>query len=240
MKLCLTVAACLGSFAYASGSDAARPAQGAEPRPATMVIVLPADAVLEIDGAPTKSTGYVRTFQSPPLPAGEKFTYTIKATWKDGDKLRTVEREITVTAGNRADVNLNPDELSADEKELLTLVNKERAKEGLAPYRTDKKLMRAARSHSANMARQGQLSHTLDEKGPAERLKEVGYTSAGWGENVAGGQEKPAEAMATWMNSKGHRGNILNDSYTEIGLGVATAADGQKYWTQVFAKPAGR
>ena len=210
-------------------------APDAESLPVTLVIALPADAHLEIDGAPTTSTGGLRTFASPPLPVGQPFAYVLKATWKEDGTPRTVERTVKVTAGARVDVDLHPDDLSADERELLALMNQQRAAAGLSPLRAEPKLMRAARAHSANMARQGQLNHTLDGKGPGARLAEVGYSGFGWGENVAAGQRTPAEAMASWMGSPGHRGNILNGTYTEVGLGVAGA-----YWTQVFATGANR
>lgn len=209
--------------------------QDAGERAATLVVALPADAVLTLDGAATRSTGGLRTFATPPLPAGETFVYTLKAAWKQDGKEHTVERKVKVTAGAQVEVDLNPDELLASERELLALVNKERASAGLAPLIPDPKLMRAARAHSANMAAQGRLDHTLDGKGPGERLAEVGYASSGWGENVAAGQRTPAEAMASWMSSHGHRGNILNGSFTEVGLGVSGT-----YWTQVFAASHGR
>lgn len=214
--------------------------QNAGARPATLVITLPADAVLTLDGATTKSTGALRTFATPPLPAGEEFMYTLKATWKQDGKDRAVERKVKVTAGTQVEVDLNPDELSAEERELLALVNKERAAAGVSPLRADPKLMRAARAHAANMAAQGRLDHTLDGKGPGERLAEVGYAGSGWGENVAAGQRTPAEALASWMSSDGHRGNILNGSFTEVGLGVVRGANGGAYWTQVFGTPGTR
>ncbi len=212
-------------------------AQDASERPATLVVTLPADAVLEVSGVKTRSTGELRTFVSPPLPAGEEFVYTLRATWKQDGKDRTVERKVQVTAGAKVEVDLNPDGLSADERELLALVNQERAAAGVPTLRAHPKLMRAARAHSANMARQGQLNHTLDGKGPGERIAELGYASSGWGENVAAGQRTPAEAMASWMGSPGHRGNILNPSFTEVGLGVARDTNGGAYWTQVFGTP---
>ncbi len=131
-------------------------------------------------------------------------------------------------------------ELSAREKEALELTNKEREKKGLKPLRANPLLFRAARAHSANMARQDRLAHDLDDKGPGERLKDVGYPHAGWGENVAAGQRTPAEALASWMSSDGHRANILNENYAEIGIGVVASDSGTLYWTQVFGTPRGR
>lgn len=127
--------------------------------------------------------------------------------------------------------------LSVDERAVLDLVNAERARANLPPLKSNELLTRAARDHTANMARQGQLNHTLDGKGPGERLAAVGYRHAGWGENVAMGQPTPADAMADWMSSDGHRGNILG-IFSEVGIGVAADANGHCYWTQVFAVPA--
>lgn len=129
------------------------------------------------------------------------------------------------------------DELSADERKLVELVNAERTKAGLAALKPDARLMKAARGHSTNMARKNQIAHDLDDKGPDDRLKDVGYTHFGLGENCAAGQRTPAEAMTSWLDSPGHRANLLGADYREIGVGLAKAADGTVYWTQVFAVP---
>src|SRR5207248_2362643 len=123
-------------------------------------------------------------------------------------------------------------ELSKDEQTLLDLTNRERHKADLRPLKADPKLFAAARKHSANMARQKQLAHTLDDKGPGERLRDAGYRFVGLGENCAAGQRTPAEALQSWLDSPGHRRNTLNADYIEVGLGVATDADGVRYWTQ--------
>lgn len=136
------------------------------------------------------------------------------------------------------DKSTNGFQLTAEEQAVLDLTNKERARQGLAPLRPDPKLFAAARVHSANMARLERLAHDLEGKGPGERLRDAGYQSAGWGENCAAGQRTAAEAMASWMSSDGHRGNILNGNYTEIGIGVVASSRGGLYWTQVFARPA--
>lgn len=129
------------------------------------------------------------------------------------------------------------DELTADEKRVIELLNAERAKADLPPLKANAKLMKAARAHSANMAGQKQLAHDLDGKGPGERLEDVGYTHAGWGENCAAGQRTPADAITCWMNSPPHKSNMLNKNYSEIGVAVARSADGTAYWTQVFGIP---
>ena len=130
--------------------------------------------------------------------------------------------------------------LSRKEQPVLDLTNRERQRAGLGPLRVNAPLMRAARAHSANMARQRRLGHELDGKGPGERLQEVAYAHAGWGENCAAGQETPAQAMQSWMSSEGHRANLLNPAFTEIGIGIAPREEGGHYFTQVFGTPRGR
>jgi uncharacterized protein YkwD len=130
--------------------------------------------------------------------------------------------------------------LSEEEKALLDLTNAERKKAGVPELKPNEKLFQAARAHSANMARQERLSHILDDENPGDRLRKVGYRGATWGENCAAGQRTPEEAVSSWMNSEGHRQNLLNQQYTEVGLGIATSAGGTRYYTQVFGTPAGQ
>jgi len=121
---------------------------------------------------------------------------------------------------------------------ILKQTNAERAKEMLPALKLDPKLLEAAQKHTDDMARQKMMSHTLDGKGPADRLRKIGYEFASMGENVAMGM-KAKDAVDAWMKSKGHRANILNKDYTEIGIGVAKDEDGTPYYTQVFGKPLG-
>lgn len=138
------------------------------------------------------------------------------------------------------ETNSNNDQefkLSASEKALLELTNKERAKQGIPALTANEKLFKAARSHSANMARTGQLSHSLDGTGPGERLTSADYSNRGWGENCAAGQRTVEEALASWLSSAGHRANLLNSDYKEIGLGIVSDGRGGFYFTQVFGIP---
>ena len=99
-------------------------------------------------------------------------------------------------------------------------------------------LSKIARAHSENMARQGKMEHILDKKGLEDRLREGGYKYAKGGENIAAGEGVSlAMIMQAWMDSKGHRANILMPEATEIGLGIARDKTGKVYYTQVFAKP---
>ena len=124
---------------------------------------------------------------------------------------------------------------------LVTLTNAERANAGLAALRSDSRLMYAAQLHADQMVAAGQLAHELPGAPyptPADRLAAAGYTARRWGENVAFGQRTPADAMSAWMGSSGHRANILNASYTELGTGYAIDGAGRAYYVQVFAQPA--
>lgn len=127
--------------------------------------------------------------------------------------------------------------LSQEEQTLLDLTNAERAKEKLPPLSANRLLFNAARGHSANMAKKGEMKHDLDGKSAADRVTAEGYDWMHTGENIASGQGWSLEAVVkSWMESPGHRANILKKEYEEIGLGVARAANGDRYYTQVFGK----
>jgi uncharacterized protein YkwD len=130
--------------------------------------------------------------------------------------------------------------LSDDERAVLDLTNAERQKAGLPAFRPSAQLFEAARSHAANMARQGSLDHFLGGTTPAGRILGTGYRFSACGENIAWNQASPRDAIASWMNSYGHRGNVLNGGYTEIGVAMAKSARGERYWIQVFATPISR
>jgi uncharacterized protein YkwD len=128
-------------------------------------------------------------------------------------------------------------ELSADEKKILDLTNKERAREKLPELKPDPLLFKLARDHSANMAKQGKLDHVLDGKNPTERARDAGYKGV-VGENCAAGLfDDVAEVVEGWMGSKGHRANILRKEFASIGIGIARGEKGEYYYTQVFGAP---
>jgi uncharacterized protein YkwD len=126
------------------------------------------------------------------------------------------------------------------EVNMLKVTNEERAKQKLPALILNAELMKAARDHSANMAKQNKLEHVLDEKTLEDRLKALKYDFSVTAENIAMGQRSGAEAVTSWMKSPPHKANIMNDQYTEMGLGRAADDKGRYYWTQVFAKPAER
>lgn len=124
---------------------------------------------------------------------------------------------------------------SAFQSEVVRLVNVERSKNGLAALTADSLLMKTATVKSQDMAKNNYFSHTSPTYGsPFDLMKQYGVSYRAAGENIAMGQTSPAQVMDGWMNSAGHRANILNSSYTKIGVGVAQNASGQYYWTQHF------
>ena len=129
--------------------------------------------------------------------------------------------------------------LTATEKKILELTNEERKKKELPPLKTNALLFKVAQAHSENMARQGKMEHKLDGMTPLQRLRAAGYAYNKAFENIASGDaDVPLEdLMKAWMESKGHRENILNDVCTEIGLGIARDKNGQVYYTQLFGHP---
>jgi uncharacterized YkwD family protein/spore coat assembly protein SafA len=124
------------------------------------------------------------------------------------------------------------------ESQVVKLVNAERAKQGLQPLTENWQLSRVARYKSADMAAKNYFSHTSPTYGSPFRMMEsfgIKYSSAG--ENIAYGQKTPEQVMTAWMNSPGHRSNILSPSYSQIGVGYATNKSGTPYWTQMFIRP---
>ena len=128
------------------------------------------------------------------------------------------------------------------ESEVLDLVNAERAAQGLHPLNADTNLATAARDHSEDMGLQDYFSHTsLDGRTVPDRITAAGYSYNTYGENIAAGQPTPERVVDAWMESSGHRANILNPIYCDIGVGYAYLANStyRHYWTQDFGRKTG-
>lgn len=118
--------------------------------------------------------------------------------------------------------------------QVLQIVNTERAKEGCGPVTSNDLLATAAQRHSADMASRDYFSHTSpDGTDPGDRITAAGYRWSTYGENIAKGQRTPADVMRAWMDSPGHRANILNCSFKEMGIGKVDSGGGP-VWTQKF------
>lgn len=129
-------------------------------------------------------------------------------------------------------------ETKAIESEVVRLVNIERAKVGLPALKENWQLSRVARYKSQDMINKNYFSHYSPTYGsPFDMIESFGIKFSAAGENIAMGQRTPQEVMNAWMNSPGHRSNILSPSYTEIGVGLAKDKAGRCYWTQMFIKP---
>ena len=122
--------------------------------------------------------------------------------------------------------------VQAFESEVIRLVNEQRAQNGLKPLTANWELSRVARYKSQDMVDNRYFSHTSPTYGsPFQMIRNFGISFRTAGENIAYGQRTPQAVVNAWMNSSGHRANILNASYTQIGVGYV--ANGH-YWTQMF------
>jgi uncharacterized protein YkwD len=119
------------------------------------------------------------------------------------------------------------------EDKVVALVNVERAKHGLCRLTIDERLRRAARRHSADMARRGYFAHQGPRSpSPLDRMLAEGFDAPA-GENIAAGQDTPASVVRAWMQSIPHQRNILNGDFRTIGVGLHVSA-GFPWWTQNF------
>lgn len=119
-------------------------------------------------------------------------------------------------------------------RQVVELVNAERAREGLSALTLETDMTDAAMVRATEI--QSSFSHTRPNGASfATVLKEAGVSYNRAGENIAWGQHSPEEVVSAWMNSSGHRANIMNANFTRIGVGYLTNASGTPYWVQLFA-----
>jgi uncharacterized protein YkwD len=124
---------------------------------------------------------------------------------------------------------------ASQEARVVQLVNAARAKAGCAPLRTNAQLTKAARGHSADMAKRNYFAHnTPGGVTPWIRIAQAGYPMATEAENIAAGQKTADAVVKAWLNSPGHRRNILNCGLRSVGTGLATGGSYHYYWTQDF------
>jgi uncharacterized protein YkwD len=124
--------------------------------------------------------------------------------------------------------------------QVVTLTNAERAKAGCGPLSVNATLTAVAQAHSQDMATNDYFDHnSQDGRTPFDRMTAAGYRYSTAAENIAAGQRTPQDVMTAWMNSPGHRANILNCALKEIGVGYATDSASRYgvYWTQDFGTP---
>lgn len=133
------------------------------------------------------------------------------------------------TSGNSGNTAQQGD-MSQFASQVITLVNQERAKQGLKSLTADDALNKVALAKAQDMSQNNYFDHTSPTYGsPFEMMKKFGISYSYAGENIAKGQKTPTEVVNAWMNSAGHRANILNANYTHIGVGYYNG-----YWAQEF------
>ena len=125
---------------------------------------------------------------------------------------------------------------SSTAAQVLAIVNSERSQEGLRSLSSDSDLNKLAQMKAEDMAKNGYFSHNSPTYGSAfDMMNEYGFSYRTAGENIAKGQKTAASVMQAWMNSPGHRANILGEGYTKLGVGYAVDSKGTPYWVQMFA-----
>ncbi|MCH1623911.1 SafA/ExsA family spore coat assembly protein [Ferdinandcohnia quinoae] len=127
------------------------------------------------------------------------------------------------------------DNVKSIENQVIQLTNQQRAKYGLPALKADWQLSRVARYKSVDMRDRNYFSHTSPTYGsPFTMMKNFGVTYRTAAENIAAGQRTPQEVVNAWMNSPGHRANILKSDVTHIGVGYSPGGSKKHYWTQMF------
>jgi uncharacterized protein YkwD len=130
---------------------------------------------------------------------------------------------------------------SSTEREVLDLTNQARRSQGCGSLQLDDALVEAAGSHASDMVRRHYMDHTNpDGEDPGDRMAKAGYHGSSWGENIAAGYSSAQKVFNAWMNSDGHRANILNCKFTKIGIGYdpgqVKSEWGPGSWVQDFGR----
>lgn len=129
-------------------------------------------------------------------------------------------------------------QITAEIRQVLDLVNQERAKNGIAALTLNNELTHIATMKATDMKDKNYFSHNSPTYGtPFEMLQQFGVKYSYAGENIAAGQTSASQVMNDWMNSSGHRANILNKNYTQLGVGYVKGGQYGTYWVQLFTKP---
>ena len=179
-------------------------------------------------------------FKEPPfefykVSRGDSFWFIAKRYGLDYKQLMALNPNVdpyNMQVGSTIRLKSSASSPSSFEEEVARLVNAERAKNGLAPLTHRGDIKNVAEKKAMDMINSNYFSHTSPNYGsPFDMLRTFGISYRSAGENIAKGQKSPQEVMNAWMNSSGHRANILNGSYTSIGVGYYNGA-----WVQLFVQ----
>ncbi len=186
--------------------------------------------------------------QSPQATYAQTDTYIVKSgdtLWKISKKYQIGLSEIInansqfsnpdlIYPGDRVTIPLKPGVKSV-EQQVIDLTNQERAKQGLPALKANWQLSRVARYKSRDMRDKNYFSHTSPTYGsPFDMMKAFNVSYRRAAENIAAGQRTPEQVVNGWMNSAGHRKNILDPNLRQIGVGYAEGGSYGHYWTQMF------
>lgn len=148
-----------------------------------------------------------------------------------------IENPNLIYPNQKIKVPLKSKEETTTETQILSLVNNERSKVGIKPLVLNWELSRVAKIKCQDMINNNYFSHQSPTYGsPFDMMKKFGISYRSAGENIAAGQKTPQEVMNAWMNSSGHRANILSSNYSELGVGKQNGGSYGVYWTQMFIK----
>ncbi|MFJ6350480.1 CAP domain-containing protein [Streptomyces sp. NPDC054835] len=217
-----------GTRPDAAGSPAPLPV---EPAPSgTTTSAAPAGSpAADTAGRVTAAAATTAAPSAPPAarPSPARVTRVVAARPATGQETQRRARAAPAAAGTAAQYI----------DQVLALANTERRKAGCEPLRSDARLRTAAQRHADDMSDRDYYAHDTPEgRSPGDRITAAGYDWSTWGENIFRGPHTPAEAVDGWMNSEGHRRNILNCAFKEMGVGVNLTPNGP-WWVQDFASP---
>ncbi len=234
-----------GDLADSDGAPAAAGSPTPSPTPSIPTSIGPPTTTADAAGSDSPSTAATDPTSSPPptsssSPSTAAPTTAAPATDPPTTAAPTTAAPTTAAPTTAAPATDPPETrpptpTGSAEQQVLSLVNAERAKAGCGAVTLNGRLNAAALAHSQDMSANDYFSHTgLNGSQPWDRAEAAGYDYRSIGENIAYGYGSAERVMNGWMNSSGHRANILNCNFTEMGLGHVAAGD---YWTQLFGRP---
>jgi uncharacterized protein YkwD len=199
-------------------------------------LTAPSNAALYYTRTTNGSTPARPTTSSRKISAGKSVSITVNKTTRIRVMARRSGRSNSSTVSRTYTVNGSSSTNSAFAAEVLKLTNKERTSRGLTALKgTDSKLNKAANIRAEEIRIDYRPDHSRpDGRAWSTVFPEVGVSFKSAGENMAMGQKTPKDVVKSWMDSKGHRDNILNSGFTHLGVGVVADSDGKLHWIQLF------
>lgn len=234
-----TTTAVLGTPAFgAAASSSATPASpGASSDTPSNVLTTPTAPTVGVTTVTVPPTAPRRTTPQTGKPTKTASTTPTKTPTRTPTKTRTTDP----TPSDTTQPPTGGGGTNTQERQVLEYTNQIREQQGCGPLRLDSALVEAAGKHASDMVRRHYMDHTNpDGQDPGDRMTAAGYRGSGWGENIAAGYDSAQKVVAAWMQSDGHRKNILNCRFTTIGVGYdpgQVRSDwGPGSWVQDFGR----